>query len=86
VGSESYDAEFKLKVIDCAKKMNNCNAARKFSVTDADKVEEMTAEADKCELHPEIFHWCQGWTFQRIRTGNFSVSALEEKNWSASCM
>ncbi|KFD70384.1 hypothetical protein M514_17468 [Trichuris suis] len=30
----SYDASFKLKVIDLAKKSNNCAASRKYGVTE----------------------------------------------------
>ena len=46
----------------------------------------MKAESDEGELHLKIFHWPKGLTFPRIRTGNCTVSVLEEKNWSASCM
>jgi len=45
--------------------------------------ESWKTETNKHKHQPKIFLWLQAWTFQRIRTGNYSVCVLEEKNWSS---
>lgn len=68
-------------MINYDKKTNNYNTATKFSVVESNiqGVEATKAEADKCELHPNIFQWPQEWTFQSIRTVNCSVCVPTQK-------
>jgi hypothetical protein len=63
MGLGSYDAGFKLMVINYIDKTNNCKHGSKHT-----KVEATKAEVDKCTLNSEIFHWLQAWMFPRFRT------------------
>ncbi|KFD64659.1 hypothetical protein M514_20376 [Trichuris suis] len=79
----SYDAGFKLTVIDMAKKTNSCAAARKYGVTekmvrDWRRNEDAlkTIPRSKCAMRsgapfwPELENYLEGWLTQQRQNGN----------------
>lgn len=82
----SYDSKFKLMMISYTKTINNCNAARKFSVTKAN-VQRWKKQKQKLTNANSIqksFSDPSTWMFPRSKkTGYFWVCAPEEKKWSA---